>query len=36
MPRLNYKVLLKESRLIKTTYKERKVKDKLINVTLRR
>jgi len=36
MPRPDYGVLLKESKLIKTTYKERKVKVKLVNVTLRR
>jgi len=36
MPKPNYKVLLKESRLIKTTYKEREVKVKLVNITLRR
>jgi len=32
----NYKVLLKKSKLIKTTYKERKVKVKPVNITLRR
>jgi len=36
MPKPNYRVLLKESRPIKTTYKERKVKVKLVNVTLKR
>ena len=36
MFKLNYRVLLKEFKLIKTTYKERKVKVKLISITLRR
>ena len=36
MPKPNYGVLLKESRLIKTTCKEYKVKVKPVNITLRR
>jgi len=36
MPKPNYRVPLKESRLIKTTYKKRKIKVKLVNVALRR
>ena len=36
MPKPDYRVLLKESRLIKTTYKECKVKVKPVSVTLRR
>jgi len=36
MLKLNYRVPLKESKLIKTTCKERKVKVKLISVALRR
>jgi len=36
MPKPDYGVLLKESRLTKTTYKERKVKVKLVSVALKR
>ena len=36
MPRPNYKVPLKEFKLIKTTCKERKEKGKLVNVALKR
>ena len=36
MLKLNYRVLPKESRLTKTTCKERKIKIKLVNVALKR
>ena len=36
MPKLNYRVPLKKSKLIKTTYKECEMKVKPVNITLRR